>query len=221
MKPTEQQLAEWIDGTLPPDELRQLEAWLDENPAERDELEAMRAAGRAVGATQGVPDEIPAAEFFMHQLERRIDAESSGQPIGPADSQAPAATVTKLPWMRLVIPPIAAAAVAVTAAVLTIRYQNDQQQSREGQAVAPVMASVDEKPRVYAPRDEVVVNSYYESGADAQVVVLEGLPEVDASMQISGFGRDSLDRGMWAELRKSGETEVTGTDEPEEGGKPN
>lgn len=174
MKPTEQQLTQWIDGTLSHAETRDVDAWLMANPQEKRELNEMRAISRGIAQAATPPADVPAAEFFTHQLERRLD-----------ELDRPAAKVAPLvvPWMRYFATSLAAAALAVFATIITMRVINDA-----GAGVATVEKVSSDLTGVYTPQELVKVDVFYSDGADAQVVILNGLPEVAAEVRIAGFG---------------------------------
>lgn len=178
MKPTEEQLTQWIDGTLSHEETREVDAWLAANPQDRHELEEMRAISREIAVVAAPPADLPAAEFFTHQLERRLD--ELDQPVSQV---AALASPKVVPWMRYFASSLAAAAVAVFATVITLRLADD---ADDGLAVVEQVGS--DLTGIYTPQESVKVDAFYSDGADAQVVILDGLPEVAAEVRIAGFG---------------------------------
>ena len=191
MKPTDEQRAQWVDGTLSHDDAERVESWLDANPAEKDEMLQMRAISRAVGESSKPPADLPAAEFFMHQLERRLDAVDSEQVLDEGNVITPAASM----WKRFVVPSLSAAAVAVFATIITLQVAKEP---------VGVVAAADESRElqgVYAPQDSVKIDAFYSDDADAQVVILEGLPAIEDDVVIAGFGLESeRTRNHWAGL---------------------
>lgn len=174
MKPTELQLTQWIDGTLSHAETREVDAWLAVNPQEKRELEEMRAISRGIAHAAAPPDDVPGAEFFTHQLERRLD--ELDQPAAKVASSGVA-------WIRYFAPSLAAAALAVFATVITMRVVENS-----GDELAVVEKVGSDLTGIYTPQDSVKVDAFYADGADAQVVILDGLPEVAAEVRIAGFG---------------------------------
>ncbi len=178
MKPTEQQLTQWIDATLSHEETREVDDWLAANPQEKRELEEMRAISLEIAKAASPPADVPAAEFFTHQLERRLDELDQ-----PAAKVASAASPVVVPWRRYFVSSLAAAAIAVFATVITMRVSHDS-----GDEVAAVEEVGSDLTGVYTPQDSVKVDAFYADAADAQVVILNGLPEVAAEVRIAGFG---------------------------------
>jgi len=178
MKPTEQQLTQWIDGTLSHAETREMDAWLTANPLEKRELEEMRAISKGIAQAAAPPADVPAAEFFTHQLERRLDElDQSTAKVAPMTSP------TVVPWMRYFATSLAAAALAVFATIITMRVADNA-----GDSVVAVEKVGSDLTGVYTPQDSVKVDAFYSDGADAQVVILDGLPDVAAEVRIAGFG---------------------------------
>lgn len=178
MKPTEEQLTQWIDGTLSHQGTREMDAWLAANPQEKLELEEMRAISQKIARAAAPPVDVPAAEFFTHQLERRLDELDQ-----PSAKEAPASSPVVVLWRRYFVTSLAAAAVAVFVTVITMRVPD----ATDG-AIAQVRSDLT---GIYTPQESVKVDAFYADGADAQVVILDGLPEVAAEVRIAGFGEAS------------------------------
>lgn len=181
MKPTEQQLTQWIDATLSHDETREVDDWLVANPQEQRELEEMRAISMGIAQATAPPADVPAAEFFTHQLERRLDELDQ-----PEAKVAPMASPMVVPWKRYFVSSLAAAALAVFATVITMHVAEDS-----GDDVAAVEEVGSDLTGVYTPQESVKVDAFYADAADAQIVILNGLPEVAAEVRIAGFGEAS------------------------------
>jgi len=105
MKSTEQllDLQAYVDGELPAERRRQVEAALPADLNAQELVTGLRQLGSLIRAHEPTATVPVSREFYWSQIRRQIDAE---QPKAPAASAA-------LGWLRWLIPAMGVAAVAV------------------------------------------------------------------------------------------------------------
>ncbi len=105
MKNTEQllDLQAYVDGELPEERRRQIEAALPSDLDARELVDGLRQLGTLIRANEPTASVPASREFYWSQIRRQIEAE---QPKAPAASAA-------LGWLRWLIPALGVAAVAV------------------------------------------------------------------------------------------------------------
>jgi len=105
MKNTEQllDLQAYVDGELPAERRRQVEAALPADLNAQELVTGLRQLGTLIRAHEPTATVPVSREFYWSQIRRQIDAE---QPKAPAASAA-------LGWLRWLIPAMGVAAVAV------------------------------------------------------------------------------------------------------------
>jgi anti-sigma factor RsiW len=105
MKSTEQllDLQAYVDGELPAERRRQVEAALPADLNAQELVTGLRQLGTLIRAHEPTATVPVSREFYWSQIRRQIDAE---QPKAPAASAA-------LGWLRWLIPAMGVAAVAV------------------------------------------------------------------------------------------------------------
>jgi anti-sigma factor RsiW len=105
MKNTEQllDLQAYVDGELPEERRRQVEAALPADLDAQELVSGLRQLGTLIRAYEPAATVPASREFYWSQIRRQIEAE---QPKAPAASAA-------LGWLRWLIPAMGVAAVAV------------------------------------------------------------------------------------------------------------
>lgn len=99
-------LQAYVDGELPEDRRRQVEAALPADVDARDLVEGLRRLSSLL-RTHEPKAVVPATrEFYWNQIRRRIEAETPRSEAGPATSAA-------LGWLRWLIPALGVATVVV------------------------------------------------------------------------------------------------------------
>ena len=99
-------LQAYVDGELPEDRRRQVEAALPADADARELVEGLRHLSTLL-RTHEPATAVPASrEFYWSQIRRRIEAESVESPTAPA-------TAAALGWLRWLIPALGVATVVV------------------------------------------------------------------------------------------------------------
>ena len=171
MKPTadEDRVTRWIDGALTGEEA---EALLRTHPELLAERESAEMIGNALRAAFSEPRDIPYADFFNHQISRRI-----GDDVFSRESEAarPASDepmrfplFQRLRWISALGFVIALGAMVG----LTMR----QGSSDHSEVVS-----------IYTPTPGATATSSYDSEAGATVIRLDGVPPLPASVVIGGI----------------------------------
>jgi anti-sigma factor RsiW len=109
MKNTEQllDLQAYVDGELPEERRRQIEAALPSDLDARELVDGLRQLGTLIRAHEPTATVPASREFYWSQIRRQIEAEVRAEhPKAPAASAA-------LGWLRWLIPALGVAAVAV------------------------------------------------------------------------------------------------------------
>ena len=78
-EPTEELFMKWIDGLLSPDEEKQLERLVEEDPLISDELESLKTQGDTLRNEVPASVDPPYGDFFNSQLMRKVDLEVKSQ----------------------------------------------------------------------------------------------------------------------------------------------
>ena len=185
-EPNDILLTRWMDGELDGKDLAHVDAWVAEHPellAERNAVQAMTASLK-----ENIPasEEPPYPDFFNHRILRTIEEERLTG-IEPTKETPQKNTRNLWQWLSL---PIAAAAMAVcfywgaqTATPPTTQTatlaQNSQNTSTEDSSLH--LAST-----VYTPDSHVQADIFESDKAHATVIVLTGLQDIPADMEITG-----------------------------------
>lgn len=165
-KPEETHLTRWIDGEISEEEAARL---LDETqPDWRADAEAATALGDQLRAAIPAEREMPYADFFNHQVRRRIEGDIFSDEA-PAREAAVAETETevtnsfplfqRLRWLS------ALGFVLCVGAIAIMAMQN-------------VPSDRSEVVSTYSPDPEVTVETAYHPEAEATVIQLIGAPEI-------------------------------------------
>ncbi len=166
MKPTaeETHLTRWIDGELSDEEAADL---LRGRPGWRDEAAFASALGDRLRAVVSVEQELPYADFFSHQIRRRIEGGIfSDEPSPDREEEAVESTsgpaafsmFQRLRWM-------AGAGFLVTLGALVAFVVNQAAPADRSEVVS-----------TYTPDPRVSVNTAYHPEAGATVIHLIGAP---------------------------------------------
>jgi len=188
--PDEAKLALWLEDELHGDELKSFEQWVLTQPEHIAAREEVRHWKQMISTTLPESEEPPYPDFFNSRIMQAISQPvSAGQPVS-----APKAALF---WKSWLMPASAFAGMALTFWVGTQTSHTEVRQT----ASAPPKTEF--QPIVYTPDGEV--NAVWTSGADASVIVLEGVNPIpdatdftetvymDTDHEIdSTAGRDSL-----------------------------
>lgn len=201
MKPNEEDVIRWIDGDLDEPGRQRLEAAAAADPA----LAALRADAGRIGvmlrATRPASQDVSGPGLFMHQLARRLDAAGAAASLPAAAATTPRREGSLMRWLA----PMAAAAAVVLGGALVGAHYNHRLLA--GNTV--LLSS-------YAPDPAVNIDARYVEGADAVVIVLDGLPPVADPAEIVGFEANDTRTGM-ARLGGSGKSDRQSWDRSSDG----
>ena len=174
MNPTDPQnsITRWTDGVMSGPERATFEAELQSNPQLRAEVEAAKRLGPLLRDHVTLEAAVPHGNFFNSQVQERITelqrAELRAKPTPWA--------LAVLSWLiRRWWATTAVAAVVVTGLVTWRSLGGD-----DGSQVLGF----------YAPSSDVKASSYHDSGANAAVLMLDGLPAIPDDHPISGLSAD-------------------------------
>lgn len=190
---TPEQLEAWLDGELPATEA----ALLDELAAVDPSLRTRRADhARLAGLLReefAAPAEIPYPDFFMHRLERQLEA--AREELAPAPDAAPAAAArVRQPARWLAWLPWGLTAATAAALVLTLNRSPEAAANAAPVVVdttAPSSANLTLL-TAYSPRAQI--RSSPEESQGAVLLVLDGLPEYQGDIRGTGKRLSQRDR---------------------------
>jgi anti-sigma factor RsiW len=170
MKPTapEDQMTRWVDGELSEEEARAL---LQAHPEAHAERESAQSIGYSLRAAFSDERDIPYADFFNHQIRRRIGDDVFSRETEPAgaESEEPMKfpIFQRLRW-------ISAAGFVLTLGALI------------GLTMRQGPEDISEVVSTYTPTPGATATSLYDADAGATVIRLEGVPPIPASVVIGG-----------------------------------
>lgn len=178
MKPSddENRLTRWIDGELSDEEAAKL---VEEQPEWAGERVAALAIGDRLRSAFGETPEIPYADFFNHQVRRRIedDVFAPGESASEIDEPMRFPVFQRFRWL-------AAAGFVITFGALVAMVMRQAPGDRS------------EIVSTYTPGPDTKATTAYDAAADAVVIRVEGLPPIPAHVTIEGtFDRDRQTRG--------------------------
>jgi hypothetical protein len=167
----EHDLIRWIDGEMSETERTTFEERLKRDPALATEARQMSALSTSLRAHLPAEMPVPHADYFNTQIEVRITQ------MALEDSRAKQAAPgwgAMLQWMRQ---PWFALTGAAALAVLGFFLLNP---ANGADSESMILSS-------YAPNTHVQARTYHDNGAEATVLMLDGLDAVPAERKVSGI----------------------------------
>jgi len=167
----EHDLIRWLDGEMNETERTTFEECLKQDPALAKEAQNMRALSTSLRAHLPAEMRVPHADYFNTQIEVRITQ------MALDDSRAKQASPglgAMLQWLRQ---PWFALAGTAALAVLGFFLMNPA----TGDASESMILSS------YTPNTHVQARTYHDNGAEATVLMLDGLDAVPAERKVSGI----------------------------------
>jgi anti-sigma factor RsiW len=167
----EHDLIRWIDGEMSETERTTFEERLKQDPVLATEARQMRALSTSLRTHLPAEMRVPHADYFNTQIEVRITQ------MALEDSRAKQTTPgwsALLQWMRQ---PWFALTGAAALAVLGFFLVNP---ATGGASESMILSS-------YAPNTHVQARTYHDDGAEATVLMLDGLDAVPAERKVSGI----------------------------------
>ena len=167
----EHDLIRWIDGEMNETERTTFEARLKDDPALATEAQKMRALSASLRAHLPAEMRVPHADYFNTQIEVRITQMALDDARAQKVTTSWSALLQSLrqPWFALA----GTAALAVLGFFVLRPDAGDASESM-------ILSS-------YTPNTNVQARTYHDAGADATVLLLDGLDAVPADRKISGI----------------------------------
>ncbi|MEM7146949.1 MAG: hypothetical protein AAF591_17595 [Verrucomicrobiota bacterium] len=164
----EERITQWIDGDLSDADVQDL---LDAHPELREAKSQSESLGHLLRKELDSGEKIPYADFFNHQLNKRIEEEDESPAATAARQEALAESMFPRFMFFKKLAPIAA--LAVIAVFVTLLFVN-----------VPVGGS--KIVSTYTPNPALEAKTFYSDEADATVLLIEGLAEIPAQQNITG-----------------------------------
>ncbi len=158
-------LARWLDGEMPADEHAAFEARLATDATLREEADMLKSLRSALQAAIPRQVEIPHADFFNSQIQRRIEEMRTE---GTRQSEAKGGLFG---WLRM--PWLAIAATCITAYIGYSMWDANRPKT--------VVLNM------YAPNGEIKAKTFHSTDANATVLELDGLAAVPADRPVVGY----------------------------------
>jgi negative regulator of sigma E activity len=169
MKPEEEErITRWIDGELPDSEVEDL---LAAHPELREAKSQSEALGNLLRKELDTGEKIPYADFFNHQLLKRIEEETEAPASTAAEREALAESM--FPRFTFFKKFAAFAAIGVAAVFAILFFVN-------------VQVGGSEIVSTYTPDPRLEATSFYSDEANATVLLIEGLEEIPAQREVTG-----------------------------------
>lgn len=167
----EHDLVRWIDGEMNEAERATFEERFKHEPALATEARTMRAMSASLRAHLPAEMRVPHADYFNTQIEVRITQIALDEARAKHGGTVWSAALQWLrqPWFALA----GAAALAVVGFVLLYPGTN-------GASESVILSS-------FTPNTHVQARTYHDSGAEATVLMLDGLDAVPAERKVSGI----------------------------------
>jgi hypothetical protein len=166
--PDENRLALWLDDELTGTDLAEMDAWAATRPEQLAARKELRSFRNMMAANLPASEEPPYPDFFLSRVNQGIrDLQAAAAPAKPN-----AAVTFWKSWMM----PIAACAGMLLAFSIGKR-------SNDAAGKLTVVPSV--SPVVYTPEEGVDAEWFASTGADANVIVLEGVAAIPDSTDFS------------------------------------
>lgn len=166
--PDETRLALWLDDELTGADLAEMDAWAATQPGQLAAREELRAFRRMMAGNVAASEEPPYPDFFLSRVNQGIRELQRA-----AEAPAPAAAV---PFWKAWLMPLAACAGMVLAFGAGMRI---------GEPAGPLAVVPPSAPVVYTPEDGVDAEWFASAGADATVIVLQGVSAIPDSTDFS------------------------------------
>ncbi len=169
----EGKITRWIDGEIDDDQVRDL---LKANP-ELIELKKSASEGSQL-LRQELPleEKIPYPDFFNHRIQQRLTEDSEAEMPLPAASLKEESQFLPFFTRSRLFAGLAFAALTIGLIVHSIIGPD------------PIGSSVHtEIVGTYTPNPRVIASSHYNSDAQAIIILLEGLEEIPAGIEVSGI----------------------------------
>lgn len=164
-KPEETHLTRWIDGEISEEEAARL---LDDtHPDWRTEAEAASALGDRLRAAIPAEREMPYADFFNHQVRRRVEGDifSDDAPVREVAAEKETEVADSFPLFQRLRWLSALGFVLCVSAIAIMAMRNAPNERSE------VVST-------YTPDPEISVETAYHPEAEATVIQLIGAPEI-------------------------------------------
>ncbi|MEO1856649.1 MAG: hypothetical protein ABGY95_04695 [Rubritalea sp.] len=162
--PDESTIQSWLKGELEGNELKQMEAWAEENAAELEAKMGWDALGDEISKSIPSEQEPPYADFFNERVKHH-----AVESVEKVPAAKPASQWTRINWF---FAPAAAAGMAVCFYLGT----------RVDHGKTPIEQSFAVLDEVYTPasgvHSEVIISG------ESTVIVLDGLDEIPESLDI-------------------------------------
>ena len=174
MKPPSEDhdLIRWLDGEMTAPERASFEERLKREPALAKDAEELRALSADIQAHLPAELPIPHGDFFNSQIQVRI-AQMDLEEKRAAQSAAATGWSSVFAWLRL--PWLTAAGAVALAVVGFVLMRPGHTPGRE----SSILSS-------YTPNSGVHARTFHDTGAEATVLMLDGLDAVPAERKISG-----------------------------------
>ncbi len=167
----EHDLIRWIDGEMNETERTSFEERFKDDPVLATEAQKMRALSASLRAHLPAEMRVPHADYFNTQIEVRITQMALDDARAQKVTTSWSALLQSLrqPWFALA----GTAALAVLGFLVLGPDTGDASESM-------ILSS-------YTPNTNVQARTYHDAGADATVLLLDGLDAVPADRKISGI----------------------------------
>lgn len=167
--PDETKLALWLDDELTGVELAGMDAWAADMPEQLAARERLSSYRKLMATALPASEEPPYPDFFLSRINQGIrDLQAAENPAAPAPTAAPF-------WKSWFMPVAACAGMILAFGIGRQGFTN-----RQPLAVAPPAS-----PRIYTPEDGVDAEWFASTGADASVIVLQGVSAIPDSTDFS------------------------------------
>lgn len=170
--PDETRLALWLDDELTGEDFAEMETWAATRPEQIAAREELRSFRKIMAANLPASEEPPYPDFFLSRVNQGIRELQRGEAHTQPTSQ-PAAS----PFWRSWLMPVAACAGMVLAFGVGKRSGGE---NPGGLNVVPQPS-----PLVYTPEEGVDAVWFSSTGADADVIVLQGVSAIPDSTDFS------------------------------------
>jgi hypothetical protein len=174
MKPQdEERITRWIDGDLPDSDVEDL---LAAHPELRDAKSQSESLGNLLRKELDSGEKIPYADFFNHQLMKRIEEGDESPASTPAEKEALAESLfPRFTFFKkfAAFAAIGVAAVGVAAVSGILLFSN-------------VQVGGSEIVSTYTPDPKLEAKTFFSDEANATVLLIEGLDEIPAQREVTG-----------------------------------